>query len=342
MKPSHVKAALTALFGATFRVPFLWGPMGIGKSDVVRQIADALGVGFIDLRAVLLDPVDLRGLPYREDETTRWATPEFLPREGEGILFLDELNSAPPLVQAACYQLILDRKLGEYEVPKGWHVLAAGNRKNDRGVTFKMPAPLANRLIHIDFEVDNKDWERWALDNDVRTEVIAFLRFKPDLLFAFEPNEKAFPTPRSWAFVSDVLKSNMPVIGDETGASIEHQMIAGCVGEGAAAEFMGFLRVYRQLPSPEACLMDPHGATVPADPSARYAITVALARRANPENFGRLVEYLDRFIQPGAPPETSSEFAVLGVIEAARKCPEIQQTRDYILWQNRNQAVTAA
>src|SRR5271157_4947272 len=162
MKPSEIASSLQ-LLTRTRKPAFLWGAPGVGKSQVVAQVAATLGVRLIDIRAVLLDPVDLRGLPTVEHGKAAWATPAFLPEDGAGILFLDELNAAPPLVQAACYQLVLDRALGDYRLPDGWTVFAAGNREGDRAVTSRMSSALANRFIHLPFETDLDDWSRWAM-----------------------------------------------------------------------------------------------------------------------------------------------------------------------------------
>ncbi|MGC2744685.1 MAG: MoxR family ATPase, partial [Candidatus Angelobacter sp.] len=176
MKASAISSALRTLVAAQQPV-FVWGGPGIGKSALIRQLAGSLKKSLRDVRALLLDPVDLRGLPYFSDGQSKWATPEFLPKDGEGILFLDELNAAPAMVQASCYQLVLDRKLGEYTLPDGWAVIAAGNHDSDRGVTTRMPTPLRNRFVHLDFEVDLQDWSEWAIQSGIRAEVIAFLRF---------------------------------------------------------------------------------------------------------------------------------------------------------------------
>jgi hypothetical protein len=145
-----------------------------------REVAALLGIRLIDIRAVLLDPVDLRGLPTVEPGRAAWAIPAFLPEDGAGILFLDELNAAPPLVQAACYQLVLDCALGEYRLPDSWTVFAAGNREGDRAVTSRMSSALANRFVHLAFEPDLDDWSRWAMGpGDLRPEVVAFLRWRP-------------------------------------------------------------------------------------------------------------------------------------------------------------------
>ena len=207
MKPSDISEALYGLIDARQSV-FIWGGPGVGKSGVVRQVAERRSLPLRDVRALLLDPVDLRGLPYLSEGRSKWATPDFLPQDGAGVLFLDELNAAPPMVQASCYQLVLDRKLGEYVLPDGWSIVAAGNRDSDRAVTSRMPTPLRNRFVHLDFEVDIQEWSAWAIQANIRPEVIAFLRFRPALLSAFDRDNNAFPSPRSWEFVSRILNSN--------------------------------------------------------------------------------------------------------------------------------------
>jgi len=158
MKASDISKSLKLLI--TQKQPvFLWGSPGVGKSQVVKQTATSMQLDIIDVRAILLDPVDLRGIPKINIEgMSEWCAPSFLPTTGEGVLFLDELNAAPPLVQAACYQLILDRRIGEYQLPDGWAIIAAGNREQDRAVTHKMPSALSNRFVHIDFTVNSHEW----------------------------------------------------------------------------------------------------------------------------------------------------------------------------------------
>ena len=151
MKPSELFEALHALIAE--RVPLhIWGACGVGKSQIVAQVASDLGWEFLDIRAVQLDPVDLRGLPRISADKAEWVPPKFLPTSGNGILFLDELTSAPQMTQAGCYQLVLDRKLGEYQLPDGWVVIAAGNPASERGVHFSMPRPLRNRFVHLNLE----------------------------------------------------------------------------------------------------------------------------------------------------------------------------------------------
>jgi hypothetical protein len=297
---------------------FVWGPPGCGKSSVMKQVALRLGLALRDIRALLLDPVDLRGLPFLgSDGRSKWATPDFLPQDGEGILFLDELNAAPAMVQASCYQLILDRKLGEYTLPDGWAIVAAGNHDSDRAVTTRMPTPLRNRFVHLEFEVDLQEWCEWAIQAGICAEVIAFLRFRPVLLSAFDRDANAFPSPRSWEFVSRILDSP----GSASSRALEHELIAGAVGAGAATEFSGFLRMFRELPDIDAVLMNPQRAPVPKEASAQYAVASALARCASDTNFDRVCTYLERL---------PTEFRVLCVHDATLREPALRSTAAYV------------
>ena len=325
MKSSAISNALRVLVSA--RQPaFLWGGPGIGKSAVIRQLAAALSMPLRDVRALLLDPVDLRGLPFLgNDGRSKWATPEFLPQDGSGILFLDELNAAPAMVQASCYQLVLDRKLGEYTLPAGWSIIAAGNRDSDRAVTTRMPTPLRNRFVHLEFEVDMQEWSEWAIQAGVRPEVIAFLRFRSELLNAFDRDANAFPSPRSWEFVSRILES-------QPEPSIEHELFAGAVGSGAATEFSAFLRMFRELPNIDAILVNPHQEPVPENAAAQYAVASALAHRASDTNLDRICVYLDRM---------PTEFCVLCVRDASLREPAIRHTAAYTKWAIQNHHVLA-
>ena len=326
MKPSVVFHALKALVVGEKQAVFIWGSPGSGKSAVVNQLAAELRIALRDIRALLLDPVDLRGLPFvGKDGRSQWATPDFLPQNGEGILFLDELNAAPAMVQASCYQLVLDRKLGEYTLPEGWAILAAGNRDSDRAATTRMPTPLRNRFVHLDFEVDVQEWSEWAIKTNVRPEVIAFIRFRPELLSAFDRDSNAFPSPRSWEFVSRILNSKPDL-------SAEHELIAGAVGTGAATEFSAFLRMFRELPNIDAILLNPGQEPVPENAAAQYAVASALARCASDANFDRICVYLNRL-----PPE----FRVLCVRDATLRQPAIRSTAGFVRFAVENHHVVA-
>ena len=318
MKPSQLNTALKTLVNIMQPV-FIWGPPGVGKSRIVAQTAQQLGIKLIDIRTVLLDPVDLRGLPHIDEKhRVCWSPPDFLPKEGSGILFLDELNAAPPLVQAACYQLILDRKLGEYQLPEDWSIIAAGNREADRSVTHRMSSALANRFVHLNFDVNLEDWLTWAKQNNLSEEVTAFLKFRPALLHAFDPqkNEKAFPAPRSWEFVSRILSSRPD-------KDLEFELISGTVGEGAAAEFSGFARVFRNLPDPDMLLISPETSEVPEDPATLYAVCEALAGKASKQNMSQVVTYANRL-----PPE----YSVLLVRDAVKADNEVVNTDAFNEW----------
>jgi len=240
---------------------FIWGPPGIGKSYSVRQtaqrIAHKLGLrfderdiedgkfGFQDVRISQLDPSDLRGLPKVEGSVTRWLPPNWLPRnpQSRGILFFDELNLAPPSIQAACYQLILDRRLGDYRLPDGWTIIAAGNRLEDRANVFEMPAPLANRFLHVTLKVPSvEEWTEWALKHNIDHRIVGFLNNKQDALFKFDAKikEKAFPTPRSWEFCSRLIE----------GVKEEQELLtlsSAAVGYATAVQFVAFIKLQETI-----------------------------------------------------------------------------------------------
>jgi hypothetical protein len=196
----------------------------------------------------LLDPTDLKGIPFfdKENHEAVWASPNFLPKQSDskGILFLDEINTAPPSVQASAYQLVLDRKVGDYQLPDGWSIVAAGNNERDRGVVYRMPPPLANRFVHLEMEVSFEDWKVWAYGQGIASSIIAFLHHDPSKLFVFDPtkNEKSFPTPRSWEYVHQILSS-----GIESQLFLE--TISGAVGIPSATAFVSFLKVMDRLPN---------------------------------------------------------------------------------------------
>jgi hypothetical protein len=269
-----------------------------------------LKLNLLDLRVTLLDPVDLRGLPKLSKDSAVWCAPAFLPRTGSGVLFLDELAQAPPLVQAACLQLTLDRKLGEYELPAGWSVVAASNRAEDRAGTHRIISPLLNRFVHLDLDVSNEDWQDWAVTAGIAPEVRAFLRFRPGLLFQFDPatNPRAFATPRSWAFVSDVLKA--------TPGDLTTEVVAGCVGEGPAAEFTAFLALYRELPDLDQALAKPEAAPVPREPAVLYALVGSVVERvrAGAAPAAAAISYASRF---------PDEFALLAVRDLLAVSPPL-------------------
>lgn len=336
MRPSQIVSALEVLIDAGQPV-MLHGSPGVGKSQVVHQVAKKKGISMIDLRLSQLDPVDLRGVPSvdTKEHITTWNRPNFLPTEGKGILFLDEINSAAQATQAASYQLVLDRKLGDYELPPGWAIVAAGNRATDRAIVNQMSTALKNRLTHLNYEVNNDDWCDWALRNQIATEVIGFIRFRPMMLNEFEQrnetkqekerikhirDQDAFATPRSWEFLSRVVNQNPP-------KDIEYELFRGIVGDGAAAEFLGYLKYYRDLPNLDALLMNPDKTPVPEEPATLYALATGLAAKATEDNMERVVKYALRI---------PAEFQVLLMKDAVIREPKLTNSRHFNEWAVKN------
>ena len=284
---AHAKAQIPAM---------VWGPPGVGKSDVARQVAGELKLHYVDIRALLLDPVDLRGIPWRDESgVTRWAPPGFLPREDskEGFLLnLEELPSASRMVQAALYQLVLDRQVGEYRLPEKAALIACGNRVTDGGVSYRMPVPLRRRFIHYDLTTDLQEWLRWATANGVATEILFFLQLQPDLLHDEKVSRNEIhsgaPTPRTWKMLSDIFRST----NGQLQAKDRRALYAGAVGEGAALAFEEFLRIWKTLPHPSAVLNDPQHAAIPEEASALLALCGSIAKWVEEETMNAAVVYM--------------------------------------------------
>jgi len=329
MRPRDVRKALENALDAPVPVQpvFLWGPPGVGKSAVPRELCKERDLTLVDIRMSLLDPTDLRGIPAvvdvkcdackgtgganRDCKTcggtgvrtiAKWLEPAMLPTDGKGILFLDELTSAPPLQQATAYQLTLDRKIGEYEVPEGFYIIAAGNNLTDRAVVYPMSTALRNRFTHINFEYNLDDWLEWARGAGINTYIQAFLTWRGgELLFNFKPEatDKAFATPRSWEFASRVMAYFDP--------GIQREMLDGTIGAGAATEFMGFLKLQEQIPSIAKIFAGED--IVPKDIGLKYALISALVSHAEKaQQFDRLLGYS---LSSGLPREFSVLLAKL-------------------------------
>ncbi|WP_020503857.1 AAA family ATPase [Lamprocystis purpurea] len=306
MRPALLLRVLEREFASTpegHHTPvMLWGPPGVGKSQMVAQIAGRHQVPLIDIRLSQMEPSDLRGIPFRVENRVEWAIPALLPdaaRHGPtGILFLDEITSAPPAVSAAAYQLILDRRLGEYQVPAHWAIFAAGNRQGDRGVTYSMPAPLANRFSHFEVETHLDDWVAWAYRSGIDERVIAFLRFRPELLFDFDPahNPVAFPSPRSWEFAHRGLKKF------EDHPELLQGTLQACVGPAAGIELTAFINSLDQMPDLDA-IVNGDPVPVPREIDLQYAVAAALVGRAiraqdsdrRDQTIGNILRYANRF-----------------------------------------------
>ena len=243
--------------------PFLWGPPGIGKSDAIRQLGEALEedgdirVCITDVRLLLFSPVDLRGVPVADvqKQLAVWLKPAIFQMDPSdnvvNILLLDELSAAPQSVQSAAYQLTLDRRIGEHKLPENCIVIAAGNRTTDQSVAYKMPKALANRMMHFNVRSDFASWKQWAIQNGIDKRIIGFLSFDNSGLYREpDPSDLAYPTPRSWTFVSTVLRA----LGRCYSLETAHNSIAACVGTDMAVAFETWCQVYEKLPDTESIL----------------------------------------------------------------------------------------
>ncbi len=305
MRPSHIETILDREFlsctHGQHTPVMLWGPPGVGKSQIIAGIATKREVPLIDIRLSQMEPTDLRGIPFRKGDNVEWSVPAMLPDTGrhgpQGILFLDEINAAPPTVSAAAYQLILDRRLGEYVIPEGWAIFAAGNRQGDRGVTYAMPAPLANRFTHYEVEPNLDDWIGWALDAGIDERILGFLRFRPDLLFSYDPahNPVAFPSPRSWEYAHRALAkfTDRPDLLTDA--------LQACVGQACGVELKAFIDNMENLPDIEAILAGTE-VGVPRGIDLQYGVAAALVRRAREsagasDKLSNILRYARRFPQ---------------------------------------------
>lgn len=325
MKPSQLFTAANGLI--TARVPFfIWGSPGIGKSEIMRQVVDSRATKtkpyeLRDVRLGLLDPTDIKGFPSPDAKAgvMRWLPPDFLPTKGQGLLFLDEMNTATPAVQASAYQLVLNRKVGNYELPPGWDVAAAGNNESDRAVTHRMSTALANRLAHLHLEVDVAEWVQHAMRCGIDADRVAFIRFRTNLLHAFDPNTKthAFPSPRSW-FMLDKIVSTAKLPRD-----VEYATLNGVVGEAAATEYTAFIRAIKDLPQIDEILLTPDRAMVPTAPNTQYAITTMLGMSTSEANFGRVMQYIDRL---------PKEFQVVYIRDCLQRVNKIKLDPAFKTW----------
>lgn len=319
MKPSDVGSALE-LCVKLGQPAHVWGPPGVGKTAITGQVAKKLKHELLVTRLSQIESVDLRGLPVVDEKagTTRWLVPAEFPRQGckPTVWFFDEWSQGLPSVQNAAGQLLNERQLGDYKLPDNVVILGASNRAQDRAATNRMPSQIADRFFHLYMDVSVEDWVKWALKAGVPMETIAFIRFRPNLLSAFDPIQNSSPSPRGWEKVG-VITAAKP------DPKIELPLYAGKIGDGAAAEYVGFLKIYRNLPDIDAVLLNPDKAVVPDDPATKYAIAGALARKASDANFDRVVKYVERM---------GAEFSVLAVTQAVAMNPKVQSTRAFTEW----------
>ena len=318
VSPNKAKNALRHAMNKK-RPVFLWGPPGIGKSDIVAQITNSLSNSLlIDIRLSLWDPTDIKGIPYFDSTNVKmvWGAPSELPDEELAakydniVVFFDEMNSAAPAVQAAAYQLILNRRVGQYKLPDNVIIVAAGNREADKGVTYRMPSPLANRFVHIELAVDFDDWFAWAVDNNQHKDVVGYLTFAKKDLYDFDPKSasRSFATPRSWAFVSELLDDKL----DETTLT---DLVAGSVGEGLGVKFMAHRKVASSMPNPTDILAGKVKEMKTSEISAMYSLTVSLCyelKESSDKNDKKFDEKVNNFLR-FAMDNFDTELVVMGI-----------------------------
>lgn len=322
MRPADVTTFLAKAIPA--RQPILLtGAPGVGKSDLVAQAAQQAKADIILSHPVVSDPTDAKGLPWiTEDRMSATFLPfgelcDAINATRLTVWFLDDLGQASPAVQASFMQLLLARRVNGHILPDCITFVAATNRRTDRAGVQGILEPVKSRFASIiPVDVDLEDWTNWAIDNAIPAEVIAFLRFRPELLHQFNPTADLTnsPCPRTWVNAAKLLALQLPM-------SIELSAIAGAIGEGPAGEFVSFLRMFRELPNLDAILLDPMSAQIPDSPSTLYAVCTGLATKATATNFARIVQYCDRLYRAN-----HAEFAALLLRDCVRRDSKVCNT----------------
>jgi hypothetical protein len=307
------------------RLPVLiTGAPGIGKSDIVDQAAKTASADVILSHPAVSDPTDAKGLPWVVDGSATFLPFGELQRaisaDRPTVWFLDDLGQATPAVQASFMQLLLARRVNGHAISDHVTFIAATNRRSDRAGVSGILEPVKSRFASIvELVPDVDSWCSWALDHDVPPELIAFLRFKPDLLCAFTASNDLVnsPVPRTWSHAAKILTLGLPT-------GVQHAALSGAVGDAAATELLAFLRLYAQLPSIDQILLTPTTAPIPTAPASLYAVASALAYRANKGNFDRIAQYCQRLMS------AHGEFAALCIRDCVRRQPDVTQTTAYV------------
>lgn len=309
---------------------YLHSAPGIGKSDIMRQLAAEEKIGFIDIRVGTMLPEDLTGIPVPDLEAKLaiWLRATFWPevaRDGErGIIAFDELADANRQLQSCIYRVILDRQIGEYKLPPGWWPMAAGNRREDKAAAQAISTALANRFAHVHIRPDDKAWLEWANTHDIDPMLTGFIKFRPALLHSMEGADLlAFPSPRSWAKASKVFDTKDP--------QLRFRLVAGIVGEGAATEVETFFRGL-ELPDFEEIIRDPAHTMIPDEPGSRYALTSLLARKLDKDNFARVYQYIMR-------EDFGADYSTVVVLEACQRDTSLTDTKTFISWAKNNKSL---
>ena len=314
-------------------VPFLRGSPGLGKSEIMHQIAEKYKLELVDIRLSQLSPEDMSGLPALNGDKATFKPMDLFPLENDPIpqsktgwlVFLDEMNSAPLSIQSAAYKLILDRMVGNHKLHKNVAIVAAGNKETDKAIVNRMSTATQSRLIHLNLVPDAEEWIDWAENNNIDYRIRAFIGFRPEMLFNFNPNssDNTFATPRTWVFLNKLIKKYEKEI-----PSSKLPLMAGTVGEGTAIEFNSFVKIFDQLPNFEQIINNPTGTKVPKDePPQLYAISGLIAEYATVATFKPILKYINRL---------PAEFQVITFKSMLKIHPEISKTKTYLEWLKEN------
>jgi hypothetical protein len=309
-------------------VPFLLASPGNAKSSALLQYSQAINRPFVDTRLSYKGPQDVLGWPTVRDGKMVFLTPDEYPTE-EAVWCFEELTQVPPQVQAPALELMLNRRLGQYVVPKGTLLCATGNLLQDKAHVQRIGSALMNRMLLIRLEVPSMDWIEWAKKSGIDPRVYTYIKFAPQHLSDFDPSkwdgQSAFSSLRSWEAVSRYVKASGGVVRSST-----HGVIAGLVSAAAAMEFTEFLKVFGRIPTIEGIILDPKGTKIPQKLDERLAVCSSIIGAANEKNFKRLLPYLERM---------PKELEVFTVKACKSRCEAIQATEEYILWMDRNQEI---
>lgn len=376
VNPSRLKLAIQHSI-ARKRPLFIWGQPGIGKSELVAEVAKAQNRPLIDIRLPLMEPTDIRGIPYLAevkvydskgnllrdennvpvmDKEFRWSTPSDLPTDeaSRALVFFDEMSAAPPSVQAATYQIILNRRIGNYQLPEEAVIVAAGNRVKDKGVAYNMPMPLANRFTHLTLDVDADDWKEWATLNRIHKDIVGYISFQPGDLNQFNPSVDgyAFATPRSWYFVSELLQEMGPdgkLVDTNLPSDVLGDMVKGTIGEGVGIKFLSYRKQAANLPHAKDVLSGKVKKLASKQIDVMYALTTALcyelrdvSERAEKaerngdkkpmEDFHTQVDTFLRFIMDNFEEELSvmASKTILGTYKLPIKAPRLTNWNEFV------------
>ena len=300
--------------------PYISGSPGLGKSDIIRDIAKELNLELIDIRLSQLDSTDLTGLPMLVNNRTTFVPPTIFPLttdelvEGKQgwLIFLDELSSGSIPTQAAAYQLILDRQVGQYKLHPNVAIIAAGNKATDKAIVNRMSTAMQSRMVHFNLEVKHTDWLTWAIANNIDPRITSFIEFRPELLHKFDPNhqDNTYPAPRTWEFTNRLIKEMTEI------SLLDTKIISGTVGEGAAREFTAFCSIYNSLPKLKDILANPKTIAINKEPDVMYAFTGLISSNINSQTASTLVQFIERL---------PLEFQIVTWINSIKRNPELKK-----------------